>query len=501
MPVLNIEGRRVRVDDKFLTLSPEDQQATVEDIHRQLQESGKGQGQDDGGGVLRSVDDFMRGAADTSSFGLADEISAGAGALTGIGGKPGDYRGNLAAQRQRDREGGWSRTAGQVAGAFLNPVSVGSKLLGEAGTLGGAAVRGAIDGAIFGSLYGAGSGEDAEDRARQAVVGGATGGVVGAAAPYVAAGISKAFGRNKPVIPGLDEINAAKNAAYDAADRAGVIYTPQAVGRLSENVTAKLTDMGYDPSLHPGAAAVVRRLREVDGQNVTMKGLDTIRKVASNGYIPGNKPNNRAISEIINSIDDAMTKPHAGDVLMGDARTGMKALMDARNLASRVSKMERVKSAVERAELRAASTGSGGNADNATRQNLRRLLENPRGFTPDEQKALSAVVRGTPVQNAARLAGKFAPTGVVSGVLSGGAGYGLLGPAGPLLPLAGMGAKAAADKMTQSNVGLLSEIIAAGGTKAATQAAKTPTQAMIEGQSGNLARLLSGLGLPLIVDH
>ncbi len=32
MPVLNIEGRRVTVDDSFLALSPEQQNATVDEI-------------------------------------------------------------------------------------------------------------------------------------------------------------------------------------------------------------------------------------------------------------------------------------------------------------------------------------------------------------------------------------------------------------------------------------------------------------------------------------
>src|ERR1700727_2150012 len=37
MPTLNIEGRKVPVDDSFLKLSPDDQNSTVDEIHRSLQ--------------------------------------------------------------------------------------------------------------------------------------------------------------------------------------------------------------------------------------------------------------------------------------------------------------------------------------------------------------------------------------------------------------------------------------------------------------------------------
>ena len=45
---------------------------------------------------------MQRTAGDTRSADAADEIAAGAGAVTGIGGKQGDYAGNLEAQRAID---------------------------------------------------------------------------------------------------------------------------------------------------------------------------------------------------------------------------------------------------------------------------------------------------------------------------------------------------------------------------------------------------------------
>ena len=103
------------------------------------------------------------------------------------------------------------------------------------------------------------------------------------------------------------------------------------------------------------------------------------------------------------------------------------------------------------------------------RQNVRAILDNPklsRGMSAAEKKAAERVVRGTLPQNALRLAGKLAPTGVVSGTLSSAAGYGLAGPIGIGLPMLGAGAKAIADHMTVRNVDKLSQLIRSGGLTA-----------------------------------
>jgi hypothetical protein len=97
MATLTIEGKKVKVDDAFLSLSPEEQAKTVDEIAAQIgvapaaQESDQAkavreelaatssnffQGKNDG--ALRDADSFMRGAADTASFGLADELAASA---------------------------------------------------------------------------------------------------------------------------------------------------------------------------------------------------------------------------------------------------------------------------------------------------------------------------------------------------------------------------------------------------------------------------------------
>lgn len=415
-------------------------------------------------GFLRRVDDAVRGVADMATFGLADEFAAKMGDLTGIGGNAGQYEQNLARQRQRDAQGGYERLGGQLAGAIITPG------LGAAKTVGGAAAQGAG----LGAAYGFGSGEGGlNERLQSAAAGGAVGGVAGG----VVRGVTSRLGERAAAaaIPTTDDLRKAGQAAYEAADKAGVIIRPESTARLSQAIKADLAEFGFDPALQPGVSAVINRLDGLEGQNVTLKGLDIIRRVANNaGQVRDNPSQKALVGKITGKIDDFISELKPSDVLAGDAKGAANSMLKARNLWGRLRRAEMADTAVLKAERRAASTGSGGNADNAVRQNIRSLLDNPktaRGMTETEKKAAERVVRGTVPQNALRLAGKLAPTGVVSGALSSGLGYGLAGPVGIALPVAGQAAKSAADAMTMRNVAKLSEIIRGGGMSAAERAA------------------------------
>jgi hypothetical protein len=417
----------------------------------------------EGRGFFRRVDDAVRGVADAATFGFSDEIAAGLGSLTGIGGESGQFDQNLAAQRQRDATGGLERFGGQLAGAVAMPGAAAKSIMGAAGK-----------GALAGGAYGFGSGEGGvgnrlENARMGAAVGGAAGGVLRAGANALG---SRAAAKT---IPSNDQLRKAAETAYSHADKAGVIIKPQASARLIRSVIDDATEFGYDPGLQPGVTAVLRRLSGLKDQNVTLKGMDIIRRVAANAAMQADNPSQQTLArKIIDRIDDHIDQLADGDILTG-SKAGVHHLKEARQLWGRLRRSEMVDTAATRAELRAASTGSGGNADNATRQNVRRLIERPKGLTATEQKAADRVVRGTVQQNALRVAGKAAPTGIVSGGIGSaiGAAIGsfLGGPAGAAVgsfavPAVGQVAKSAADRMTVKNVERLSQIIRSGGKSA-----------------------------------
>ena len=158
--------------------------------------------------VMRRVDDFVRGIADTVTFGYADEFAAKMDQLTGLntsnsakplvrdapklsdlvtGNNPSSYDALVKAQRERDTQGGYERVAGQVAGAFIpGTAAVGAvRAVPTAGRLARIGA-GAVTGAIQGGLYGSGSAEDGqrlEGAAKGASIGAATGGILGGLLP------------------------------------------------------------------------------------------------------------------------------------------------------------------------------------------------------------------------------------------------------------------------------------------------------------------------------
>jgi len=444
----------------------------------------------------RAADDMARLFANAITLGGADRF---AGYMSGDGQKAEEAKTKAASDRA-----GWAGTVAEVGGAML-PAGAAIGLGGAAARAiapsvaanAGLGLRAAGLATVGAGLGGTEAAIRGEDISTGALIGGAAGGAGAVAGEAISRGIGKVAGafNRQPKIPTLDELNTAKNAAYQAADNAGVIFTPNAVNRVKGEVVSSLTKLGYDPALQPGAAAVVNRLSGLEGQNVTFTGLDTLRKVASNGYIPGNKSNNKAVSEIVKAIDNVTTNPRANDVLTGDAETAGKIIKQARELAQRSAKAEQLDYAVQSAANRAASSGSGGNVDNATRQNIRKMLERGRGFTPDERVAMQQVIDGTSGQNALRLAGKLSPqgNGLMLALQAGAAGAS--GGATVPLAMAGGAAKWAADRGTQNSVDELSRIIRAGGSRAATQAPPNAVQRLAQSEKDRLMRLIMSGGL------
>lgn len=227
MTTLNINGRRVTVDDSFLSLSPEQQEATVNEIAGQI---GATQA-DPRDSFVGKADAAVRGAADMLSLGFADEIAAGLG--TGFG-MLGDYDAELARQRgidQSDTENRFGyRLGGQLAGGVAGGVGLSNAGLSLAtrtaqggGSLARLAGGAAADGALTGGAYGFGSGEGAEGRLHGAGLGAAVGGVAGAAAPYAMAGLQAAASPVvRPIMSRVRPEAYASRALSDGLGRAGM---------------------------------------------------------------------------------------------------------------------------------------------------------------------------------------------------------------------------------------------------------------------------------------
>lgn len=180
---------------------------------------------------MGKVDSVMRGAADTLTLGLSDEISAGLGTGFGI---LGDYDAELARQRGIDKADAEDRfgyrLGGQIGGGAIggaglakSGLSLGANAVNAGQGLGRVALGSAADGAILGALQGAGSGEGLEGRLASGATGLVTGGVLGGAAPYaVAGGSAAAKALAAPVMARLRPDTYATSALGEGIRRSGM---------------------------------------------------------------------------------------------------------------------------------------------------------------------------------------------------------------------------------------------------------------------------------------
>jgi hypothetical protein len=256
--------------------------------------------------------------------------------------------------------------------------------------------------------------------------------------------------------------------------------------KLRDDVQGKFTNEGFHLGLQPRAGVVMSELDRLADQPVTLKGLEVARRMAGKAYDPMNKDSNRLIGMARNEIDDLASSAQGG-----------ADLKEARSLYARMSKVDAVDGALENAASRAARTGSGGNVDNATRQEIAKVQKYQRGMTPDENAAADRVVQGTKGQNFARLVGKMSPEG--NGLIAMMHGAGALASGGMSLPLmaVGYGAKKIADRSTKNNVDALRNIILAGGDKSALKLPPNELQKMLKSPDAKNA-LARALGLSAI---
>lgn len=286
LPIFHAEtGNRIGRDAPRETLrQPADQAANsagaVSDLNDDelMRALGTGQPDDTGGedeGFLGTLDAGIRGAADTLSFGFADEFAAAMGALTGVGGEFGEYNRNLEAQRTMDRDDeerhSVSRITGQLAGGVAGGVGLaksGATLVRAGQSLPVAMGAGAVEGAAFGAAQGFGSGEGGVgERVASAGEGAAWGAPIGAAAPVVAKGVGaltramRGAGHPDPALRMVVDDLAAEGVPPSEMARRAQALGPE--GMIADTTdTLRLRAEQIANADNPGRPAVVGALRD-----------------------------------------------------------------------------------------------------------------------------------------------------------------------------------------------------------------------------------------------
>jgi hypothetical protein len=327
----------------------------------------------------------------------------------------------------------------------------------------GAAAQGALVGATQGSVLGALDRGTLEERGQAALTGGLIGGATGGALGGALGGKRIPKPPKPKAVPSADDLRVQTRAAYTAADDAGVTYAPEALDDLADRITAKVGEFRINPARHPKAASMLEDINGLRGEPMTLTQLDQLRQIVRRDVASAPDEAERFFGQkMIEEIDDFIAG--SPKVNAGSADDAASLIGNARDLNTRFRKVQEAEEAIGRAERRAGSTYSGGNEDNAIRQNIRRMREAGRNFSPEEIAAMDDIIMGTKGQNALRAVGKLSPQ---SGGLMALGNLGMAATTGPLgaVPgLAGMASKAAADRITRQKVDALLRLMAQGGT-------------------------------------
>lgn len=276
-------------------------------------------------------------------------------------------------------------------------------------------------------------------------------------------------GAAKPLT--MDDVRQQAEMDYKASEDAGIVLKPETVKEMVDKLTDELAQNGYHPRLQPTTAVALEELANVAGKPITLKGVDTIRQVVNGAAQVTNAKDMRMAGKVIKRIDEMVRNLDETKVMMGDAEKGVPALLRARDAWARVKKAEIIDEAMARAQRQANKSGSGGNIDNAMRQQIGRILERPRlrrGFSKSEIAQMEKVVNGRgKIHDTLRRLGKLSPEG--NGLMLmlsnlGGAGImtGAINPMAMALPIAGAIAKPISNAMTRGSVSTLSQDVLRG---------------------------------------
>jgi hypothetical protein len=265
-------------------------------------------------------------------------------------------------------------------------------------------------------------------------------------------------------VPTAEELANQAKLQYQRAADAGVVVKLESVQTLSKNLAQQAKALGYDPDLHPGVRAVLRRLGEEGSTAKTIEDLEVLRRVVrapASDY--ANKDQQRIATQLIKKFDDYVNQLGANDISAGNAPEAISALKNARQLYARNIKSDIIEDIVNKADLSSTQYSQSG-MENAIRVQFRALAKNKTKmaqFSKEEQDQIRKIVKGDTLQNTLRFVGKFAPTGVVSALPT--AGAAAVNPyLAPLVPLVSFPARKAAEQMNMANIDMLTQMIRLG---------------------------------------
>lgn len=323
--------------------------------------------------------------------------------------------------------------------------------------------------------------------------------------------VEGAMSRAKPV--SMEELGKAKSAAYQAADQAGVVISPQSFQKFATDLGSTITKQNVvQADIHPHTLAALKVLQDeaASGVPMSLSRADAVRQ-AVNGAIEkasgatGSNSDLRLAMKVKQGLDDYLDALTPADTLSGDAAVAVPLLKEARGLAQREFKAKQIQELMDLAENQASTNYSASGYEQALRAQFKnfnaKLIKDPglaKSFSDAERAAIKKVAQGGPLGNVLRWAGKFSPNGPVQTNMAsslgmgtgGGLGYVLSGGnpvaagagamAGQALTLGtGAAARSGATALTARNARIAEELMRAGPNAANPGATAIPRNVLL----------------------
>jgi hypothetical protein len=305
--------------------------------------------------------------------------------------------------------------------------------------------------------------------------------------------------------PSADDLLKSGSKGFEAVKASDAVINPSSVRQMAKDIKTELLNEGRHPTSEgqAGLFSALDRLEEMGKSvgGVTPKDMEVIRK---NLVDLKKSPNPSASGAARDATESFMQK--YGGMGQSDLLNGSNPFPTLKNAIGDWAAGKRsntLMGKVDLANLNAGTAGSGANEDNALRQAIKQLarpINNTNtpvakrlGFNNEEIAGIKSAAMGTPVGNAARWVGKAAPTGIVSGAMSSGAGGMAGGPVGAVaLPAVGFVAKKIGDLSTKQAVNALDSLVRSRSPLAAQVAAQLPPQ-VVSQLNPKTQALLAGL--------
>jgi hypothetical protein len=259
----------------------------------------------------------------------------------------------------------------------------------------------------------------------------------------------------KPV--SVDELQALKRQAYQDVDNMGVSYGQGDYDTLIAEIEDAARKSRLVKGVAPKGSRTLRNFKSDPYVDPTLSDIEQMRQIVNRNIPIKEDGADKVFGNLMrDKLDDfiASTDPVGGQ----SAQDAIGAVNNARRLNARYRKTEAVSDAIKAAEENVGA--SGGNIDNALRQQLKNVYRKQRGLTPEEERAFEKVIQGSKTQNLLRTVGRLAPQNGISMAMS--IGGTAVNPAYASVPVIGALARGAAEHSTKKNVDQLLRIISQG---------------------------------------